>query len=73
MSRRLSILATVLLSGLTAAQAHSGHHHDTGLPDFAAHIFLGLQILAALLVPAAAIAFFLRSARSKKNPPNQEK
>jgi hypothetical protein len=47
--------------------AHAGHHHDTGLPDFAAHLFLGLQYLAAILIPAAALALFLRSKKSSKS------
>jgi hypothetical protein len=47
--------------------AHAGHHHETGLPDFAAHILLGLQYLAALLIPAAAIFLFLRSKKSLKS------
>ena len=73
-----TIPAALALALLAAtAQAHPGHHHGTGLPDAAAHILLGLQYLAALLVPAAAIAFFLRSARRKKSrkatTPNQEK
>jgi hydrogenase/urease accessory protein HupE len=60
--------AFVALALLAAtAQAHPGHHHGAGLPDAAAHILLGLQYLAALLVPAAAIAVFLRSARRTKN------
>jgi hydrogenase/urease accessory protein HupE len=60
--------ALVALALLAAtAQAHPGHHHETGLPDFPAHILLGLQYLAALLIPAAAIALFLRSARRKKS------
>jgi len=71
--------ATLLALALLAATAHAhpGHHHETGLPDAAAHILLGLQYLAALLIPAAAIAFFLLSARRKKSrkatTPNQEK
>lgn len=59
--------ALVALALLAAtAQAHPGHHHGAGLPDAAAHILLGLQYLAALLIPAAAAALFIRSARRKK-------
>ena len=70
--------ALVALALLAAtAQAHPGHHHEAGLPDAAAHILLGLQYLAAFSIPAAAIAFFLLSARRKKSrkaiTPNQEK
>jgi hypothetical protein len=77
MKTRATLLAIVLMMGLPDLFAHPGHHHGTGLPDAAAHILLGLQYLAALLVPAAAIALFLRSARRKKSrkatTPNQEK
>ncbi len=70
-----ALVALALLA--TTAQAHPGHHHETGLPDAAAHILLGLQYLAAFSIPAAAIAIFLLSARRKKPrkaiPPNQEK
>lgn len=60
-----ALLALLLLAA--TAQAHPGHHHEAGLPDAAAHILLGLQYLAAFLIPAAAIAVFLRSARRTKD------
>ena len=71
----LPILFAIL--GAQAALAHPGHHHETGLSDVAAHLLLGLQYLAALGIPAAALALFLRSARRKKSrtahPRNQQK
>jgi hydrogenase/urease accessory protein HupE len=77
MQKFTALPAIILLIGANSLLAHPGHHHETGLPDFAAHVLLGLQYLAALLIPAAAIAFFLRAARRKKSRPasltNQEK
>ena len=66
MFRVLGLFAILLFTGALPAFAHTGHHHETGLPEFAAHLLLGLQYLAAVLIPAAAIALFLRSARRKK-------
>ncbi len=66
--KKLSVLlASLLAFGVPAVIAHPGHHHETGLPNFAAHILLGLQYLAAVLIPAAAITFLLRSSRRKKS------
>jgi hydrogenase/urease accessory protein HupE len=65
--KKTATTALALLLLAATSQAHPGHHHETGLPDFPAHILLGLQYLAALLIPAAAIALFLRSARRKKS------
>ncbi len=72
-----TLLTLLIALGAQSALAHPGHHHETGLPDIAAHLLLGLQYLAAVLIPAAAIAFLLRSARRKTsrnaNPRTQEK
>jgi hypothetical protein len=63
-----SALPLLLLAALPQALlAHAGHHHDTGLPDFAAHLFLGLQYLAVLLVPAAVLVVFLRIKKTSKS------
>lgn len=67
MEKSFAFLSILLFAGAHDLLAHAGHHHETGLPDAAAHILLGLQYLAALLIPSAAIAFFLRSARRKKS------
>ena len=72
MIRAHTLIAIALPLCAHTALAHAGHHHATGLPDFPAHILLGLQYLAALLIPAAAIAFFLRSARRKKSEANSK-
>ncbi len=77
MQKFTALPAIILLIGANSLLAHPGHHHETGLPDFAAHILLGLQCLAACLIPATFIAFLLRSSRRKKSRPasltNQEK
>ncbi len=77
MQKFTALPAIILLIGANSLLAHPGHHHETGLPDFTAHILLGLQYLAAVLIPAAAIAFLIRSARHKKSrnatSPSQEK
>ena len=65
--KKTTVAAMALALLAATAQAHPGHHHETGLPDAAAHILLGLQYLAALLIPAAALAVFLRSARRTKD------
>ena len=72
MNRAITLFALAVTLGAPHALAHSGHHHANGLPDFPAHILLGLQYLAALLIPAAAIAFFIRSARRKKSEANSK-
>jgi len=61
------LLAGLLAFGVSSVVAHPGHHHETGLPAFSAHILLGLQYLAALLIPAAAVTLYIRSARRKKS------
>jgi len=65
--KKTTVAAMALALLAATAQAHPGHHHETGLPDAAAHILLGLQYLAAVSIPAAATAFFLLSARRKKS------
>ncbi len=72
MKTSLALLAHLLLIGIPGALAHAGHHHETGLPDFAAHLLLGLQYLAALLLPAAAIAFFIRYKKHLKSQPQKK-
>ena len=67
MTNPFRFAALLLLVVPQAVLAHAGHHHETGLPDFAAHILLGLQYLAALLIPAAAIFLFLRYKKTLKS------
>jgi hypothetical protein len=71
-SHPLRLSALLLLVLPQALLAHAGHHHETGLPEFAAHILLGLQYLAALLIPAAAVFFFLRYKKSLKSHPQKK-
>lgn len=61
----------LLLLAAASAQAHPGHHHDGGLPDSSAHLLLGLEYLAGVLL-VAAMAVMLRHAfrgKSKKSDP----
>jgi hypothetical protein len=61
------LLPLLFAAGTASALAHAGHHHETGLPDFAAHFFLGLQSLVLIAVPALVVVFVLRAARRKKS------
>jgi hydrogenase/urease accessory protein HupE len=72
MTNPFSIAALLVMALPQALLAHAGHHHQSGLPDFVAHILLGLQYLAVLLLPIAAIAFFLRAKRSSNSNPSKK-
>lgn len=65
MKKSLAALSIALLPAATAL-AHPGHHHDRGLPDFSAHLVLGLEYLAGILA-VATVGFFLRRAFKKKS------
>lgn len=65
MKTNVACLLSLLLTTLSAL-AHPGHHHESGLPDFSAHLLLGFQYLAGILT-CAAIAFFLRRAFKGKS------
>jgi hypothetical protein len=64
--KRPILAPALLVAGAHSLFAHAGPHHDTGLPDFAAHFYLGLQCLAIAALPIAAFVFFLRSPRRSK-------